>query len=123
MKKVLVLAAAVAGVAGWSAPVSAQESLAEQQVYALEGLGGKQPSFRRAHAKGLCASGDVTDNANARAQSSAAVFSGDKVPVIARSLIGGGNPMGMAPSAGPELNAHAAAHGESCGRRLSEMAN
>jgi catalase len=90
----LPLAAAAAALLGSlaAAPARAQTSLPEQQVNALEGLAGKQPGFRRAQAKGLCASGYFEGNAAARALSSASVFNGDKVPVLARFSVGGGNP-------------------------------
>ena len=70
----------------------AQASPPEAQVNALEGLFGKQSSFRRSHAAGLCASGHFIGNAEGRALSSATVFAGDKVPVVARFSLGGGNP-------------------------------
>ena len=90
----LVLIAAVAGFgAVLSSPgARAQVSPAEAQVNALEGLFGKQASFRRSQAKGVCASGYFVGNTVGRALSSAAVFSGDKVPVVARFSVGGGNP-------------------------------
>jgi catalase len=70
----------------------AQTSLPEAQVNALESVFGKHPGFRRAQAKGLCASGYFVGNTVGRALSSASVFSGDKVPVVARFSVGGGNP-------------------------------
>ena len=93
MKKLL-LAAAAAGLGGFLLPVTtyAQGTPAEAQVDALEGLFGKQATFRRSQAKGLCASGYFVGNTVGRALSSAAVFNGDKVPVVARFSVGGGNP-------------------------------
>ena len=93
MKKIL-LAAAAAGFGIFLLPVtaSAQTSMAEAQVNALEALAGKQPGVRRSQAKGLCASGYFVGNAVGRSLSSAAVFKGDKVPVVARFSVGGGNP-------------------------------
>jgi catalase len=90
----LMWAAAVAGLGGSLLPQAApaQVSPATAQVDALEGLFGKQPTFRRSQAKGLCASGYFTGSAAGRALSSASVFSGDKVPVVARFSVGGGNP-------------------------------
>jgi catalase len=86
-------AAALAALAACATTTAqAQTSLPEQQVNALEGLAGKQAGFRRAQAKGLCASGYFEGSAAARALSSASVFSGDKVPVMARFSVGGGNP-------------------------------
>ena len=70
----------------------AQTSPPEAQVNALEGLFGKQAAQRRSQAKGLCATGHFVGNAQGRALSSASVFNGDKVPVIARFSVGGGNP-------------------------------
>lgn len=87
-------AAAAAGLGSLLLPVtaSAQVSPPEAQVNALEGLFGKQATFRRSQAKGLCASGYFEGNTVGRSLSTAAVFSGEKVPVVARFSIGGGNP-------------------------------
>lgn len=71
---------------------SAQTPLPEAQVNALEALGGKHPGFRRARAKGLCASGYFEGLSGGRELSSATVFSGARLPVIARFSVGGGNP-------------------------------
>ncbi len=71
---------------------SAQTSMAENQVNALEGLFGKQASFRRAQAKGLCAMGYFQGNTVGRSLSSASVFSGQRIPVVLRFSVGGGNP-------------------------------
>ncbi len=93
MKKLL-LAAAAASFGSFLLPVtaSAQVSMPEAQVNALEALAGKHAGFRRANAKGLCASGYFVGNAVGRSLSSAAVFKGDKIPVVARFSVGGGNP-------------------------------
>lgn len=93
MKK-LILSAAAATLAGLLLPVTthAQVSVPEAQVNALEGLFGKQPTFRRSQAKGLCASGYFVGNTVGRSLSSASVFSGEKVPVVARFSVGGGSP-------------------------------
>ncbi len=94
MKKTILAAAAAAGLASMMLPVVAQAQVSppEAQVNALEGLFGKQASFRRSHAKGLCASGYFEGNAVGRSLSTASVFSGEKVPVVARFSLGGGNP-------------------------------
>lgn len=75
-------------------PCAAQAhiSVPEAQVNALEGLAGKQAGFRRSQANGVCASGYFVGNADGRALSSAAVFKGDRVPVVARFSAGGTNP-------------------------------
>ncbi|MFM9880852.1 MAG: catalase family peroxidase [Burkholderiaceae bacterium] len=85
-------AAAILGAVMLPAAALAQASPPEAQVNALEGLFGKQASFRRSHAKGVCASGYFVGNAVGRSLSTAAVFSGEKVPVVARFSVGGGNP-------------------------------
>lgn len=69
-----------------------QPSAPEAQVNALEGLFGKQPGARRSQAKGICATGHFVGSTDGRGLSSAAVFSGEKIPVIARFSVAGGNP-------------------------------
>ena len=93
MKKYLFIAAA-AGVASLASQVAvyAQVSAPEAQVNALEGLFGKNAGARRSGAKGVCASGYFVGNEAGRALSSASVFKGERVPVVARFSIGGGNP-------------------------------
>ena len=90
----LSIAAGVTSLACLVSPLTAKAQTVNpaEQVDALEGLAGKHPTFRRAQAKGLCASGYFTGDAAARALSSASVFSGKKIPVIARFSVGGGNP-------------------------------
>lgn len=61
-------------------------------VKAMEGTFGVHPGFRRTHAKGVCASGTFTGSKAAAALSSASVFSGERIPVVARYSVGGGNP-------------------------------
>ena len=89
--KNLLLAAAALGFGSLTSPVMAQVSQPQAQVDALEGLFGKHSGARRSGAKGLCASGYFEGNTVGRNLSSAAVFSGDKVPVVARFSLGGGN--------------------------------
>ena len=88
----LLCAVAAATVAVLAAAPARAQSPAEAQVDALEGLFGKQPGFRRSQAKGVCASGHFVGNAEGRALSRAAVFSGERIPVVARFSVGGGNP-------------------------------
>lgn len=94
--RLTLIAATAAALAAGLLPTgaAAQASLAETQVNALEALAGKQPTFRRAQAKGICASGYFEGTAAGRALSTAVVFNGDRVPVIARFSVGGGNPKG-----------------------------
>lgn len=93
--KTALLFAAVSTAAVTLLPVAtaqAQVSQAEAQINALEGLFGKHAGVRRSQAKGVCASGYFVGNAVGRSLSSAAVFNGDRVPVVARFSVGGGNP-------------------------------
>ncbi len=93
MKNLLLSAVATSlGILALPIAAQAQVSAPEAQVNALEGLFGKQSTFRRSQAKGVCASGHFVGNAAGRALSSATVFNGAKVPVVARFSVGGGNP-------------------------------
>ena len=95
MRKLIFAAAAAAagfGIVALPTITQAQVSMPEAQVNALEGLAGKQAGFRRSQAKGLCASGYFVGNPASRSLSGAAVFNGDKVPVVARFSVGGTNP-------------------------------
>ena len=58
----------------------------------FESTFGKFEGFRRSGAKGICATGEFTGTADARALSTASAFSGRPVPVIARFSVGGANP-------------------------------
>lgn len=64
-----------------------------RMVDALEGTFGSHAGFRRSHAKGVCAAGHFVGSAEGRALSMASVFSGARMPVVARFSVGGGNPM------------------------------
>lgn len=88
----LIVATACLCAAALPATAIAEISPPEEKVNALEGLFGKQAGFRRGQAKGLCASGYFVGNAAGRKLSSASVFNGKKVPVVARFSVGGGNP-------------------------------
>jgi catalase len=58
----------------------------------FEATFGKFEGFRRSGAKGVCAAGEFVGSADGRALSTASVFSGKPVPVIARFSVGGANP-------------------------------
>lgn len=62
------------------------------QVDALEALFGTHPGFRRAQAKGVCATGYFQGTPEGAALTRAVAFSGDRHPVLARFSVGGGNP-------------------------------
>lgn len=61
-------------------------------VNQFEATGGKFEGYRRSGAKGICATGEFMGTAEARALSTASVFSGKPVPVVIRFSVGGGNP-------------------------------
>src|SRR5512134_1871067 len=61
-------------------------------VNALEGTFGVHPGARRSHAKGICAEGYFVGNAAGAGLSKSALFSGERIPVVARFSVGGGNP-------------------------------
>lgn len=85
------IASAVSMTAAAQAP--AQPAVAPDAfVNALEGTFGRHDGARRSHAKGVCAYGHFVGSAAGRDFSSASVFSGERVPVIARFSVGGGNP-------------------------------
>lgn len=58
----------------------------------FESTFGKFEGYRRSGAKGICATGEFVGTAEARALSTASVFSGKPVPVVARFSVGGANP-------------------------------
>lgn len=58
----------------------------------FEATFGKFEGYRRSGAKGICATGEFVGTADARALSTASVFSGKPVPVVARFSVGGANP-------------------------------
>jgi catalase len=58
----------------------------------FEATFGKFEGYRRSGAKGVCAVGEFTGSAAARALSTASAFSGKPVPVVARFSVGGANP-------------------------------
>ncbi|KAF1032205.1 MAG: Catalase-related peroxidase [Pseudomonas sp.] len=61
-------------------------------VNALEADNGIHPGFRRNHAKGVCVAGYFESSAEARAYSTAQVFSEARTPVIGRLALPSGNP-------------------------------
>lgn len=58
----------------------------------FEATFGKFEGYRRSGAKGICAKGEFVGTPDARALSSASVFSGRPVPVVVRFSVGGANP-------------------------------
>ena len=64
----------------------------EEAVASFEERFGSHDGFRRLHAKGWLYRGTFTATPAATALTSAAVFSGESIPVVARVSNGGGNP-------------------------------
>src|ERR1700733_6416648 len=65
-----------------------------QQVF-LDGFAkvfGRQPGFRKNHAKGVSVAGWFDSNGNGRGLSKAAVFASGRTPVLGRFSLAGGNP-------------------------------
>ena len=58
----------------------------------MEATFGKFEGYRRSGAKGICATGEFVGNADARALTTASVFSGNAIPVGVRFSVGGANP-------------------------------
>jgi len=68
------------------------EVTADQVVNAIEGTFGVTPGERRNHIKGTCAVGEFVGRPIAATYSRSKLFSGNKIPVVARFSLGGGNP-------------------------------
>lgn len=85
--------AAIAGtfafVAGWFDPGRLTPA---RLVDALQTRDGVHPSFRRAHAKGICFTGHFESNGRGEGLSEASVFEPGEVPVVGRFSTGGGQP-------------------------------
>lgn len=78
--------------AGHAAAPAAAPVSPVTMVDQFEATGGKFEGYRRSGAKGICAMGEFVGSAEGKALSSASAFSGQKIPVIVRFSIGGGNP-------------------------------
>ncbi|GGD59849.1 catalase family peroxidase [Lacimicrobium alkaliphilum] len=76
-----------------SAPLQAADKpvQANDFINLFEKLSGKQPGIRKAHARGLCATGTFIPEQNAQFPS-APLLSGEELPVVMRFSVGGGNP-------------------------------
>lgn len=69
-----------------------REVTAEQVVGAIEDVFGVTTGQRRNHTKGTCALGEFTGRREAAAYSRSPLFSGQRLPVVARFSLAGGNP-------------------------------
>lgn len=90
-RRLSLLSLALAGL--FAAAPSAQAQVDPNRFLdAFESTFGKYDGYRRSGAKGVCATGEFTGSAEARALSTSTAFSGKPVPVIARFSVGGANP-------------------------------
>ncbi|MBA6364935.1 catalase family peroxidase [Colwellia sp. BRX8-4] len=74
-----------------NAAANDKEVVANDFVEIFEKLGGKHPGYRKAHAKGLCASGTFVPTPNQHF-TGAALLSNGELPVSIRFSVGGSNP-------------------------------
>lgn len=91
MRKYSLLSLAVASLFTLTQPAQAQVD-PNKFLDAFESTFGKYDGYRRSGAKGVCAMGEFTGSAEARALSASTAFSGKPVPVIVRYSVGGANP-------------------------------
>ncbi|MET0898454.1 MAG: catalase family peroxidase [Mycobacterium sp.] len=80
---------AVSYAAGWIDP--ARRLTPDMFIKAFERVNGRQPGFRKNHAKGVAVAGYFDSNGNGREVSSAAVFQPGRTPVHGRFSLAGGN--------------------------------
>jgi catalase len=78
---------AVSAIAQTAAPLDPNATINQ-----FEATFGKFEGYRRSGAKGICAAGEFVGTADARALSTASVFSGKPIPVVVRFSVGGANP-------------------------------
>jgi catalase len=76
-------------VGGWFTPHALTPTT---MIDRFEQVGGKQPGFRRNHAKGVCVSGYFESNGHGADYSKALVFQTGRTPVIGRVSLAGGQP-------------------------------
>lgn len=97
MKHNLISSALAASLIISGALLSSLANASDQDIQAIdlvnifEKLGGKHPGFRKAHAKGLCATGTFTPSPNEHFEG-AALLSNGPLPVSMRFSVGGANP-------------------------------
>ena len=74
---------------GWLSPHTLSPA---SMIATFEKVNGRQPGFRRNHAKGVCVSGYFESNGRGVELSKASIFSVARVPVIGRFALAGGQP-------------------------------
>ncbi|HXU93840.1 MAG TPA: catalase family peroxidase [Gallionella sp.] len=72
--------------------MAAEEVTADRVVSAIEDVFGVTPGQRRNHTKGTCALGEFVGRTELSAYSRSLLFSGKRLPVVARFSLAGGNP-------------------------------
>jgi len=83
-----------AGVYAWAAGYLGARRISGGTVAdALEDNGGKHPGYRRAHAKGLCFTGQFEANGAGAVLTSAKLLARGTYPVVGRFSLAGGNPL------------------------------
>lgn len=88
-----VVVAALAGAFAYvNGRLDPQRLTPDRLVNQLETNNGVHPGFRRNHAKGICVVGYFQSSGQARALSSASVFSASRTPVVGRFALPAGNP-------------------------------
>lgn len=93
--KIIMVSIVAAATSLLAVGISAQSNPAVDPVAMVdqfEATAGKFEGYRRSGAKGVCAMGEFVGNGDARDLSTAAVFSGETIPVIVRFSVGGANP-------------------------------
>jgi catalase len=95
----LILGAVALGFAWLAGWIGRDRLTAQNFTDAIEATGANHPGFRRAHSKGVCVNGWFEPSAQAPQLSHARMFEQQRVPVLGRLSIGGGNPHGADNSA------------------------
>lgn len=89
------VAAAICGgfaLAFTSSASSSSDVQPAQVVETLEKTFGVHPGLRRNHTKGLCALGEFVGSPATAELSRSVLFTGQRIPIVARFSVGGGNP-------------------------------
>lgn len=85
--------AATAGVFAWAAGAFTPGRLTQTKLIdRFERVNGPHPGFRRNHAKGVCFTGSFEGSGEGSAYSKAVVFRKERVPIVGRFALAGGQP-------------------------------
>jgi catalase len=86
---ILAVVGCFAFVGGWFSPNRLTQA---RMIDRFEQVDGVWPGFRRNHAKGVCIAGDFNSNGGGARLSKATIFRRERVPVIGRLSLAGGQP-------------------------------